>query len=138
MKCATHADTETELRCGHCEKPICPKCMELFGYVCSPLCKAKADSHGLAVPTYAGQRSVVEARMWRRLAWIASAGVAVGLALSLWATRLVQTMLYELSARDTKTITLSILLLAAVALLAGYLPARRAARMDPNAILRDE
>lgn len=27
MKCATHAETETELRCGRCEKPICPKCM---------------------------------------------------------------------------------------------------------------
>jgi hypothetical protein len=27
MKCATHGDTDTELRCGRCEKPICPKCM---------------------------------------------------------------------------------------------------------------
>jgi hypothetical protein len=27
MKCATHPNTETELRCGKCGKPICPKCM---------------------------------------------------------------------------------------------------------------
>lgn len=27
MKCATHPDVETNLRCGKCDKPICPKCM---------------------------------------------------------------------------------------------------------------
>ena len=27
MQCATHPDTETELACGKCEKPICPKCL---------------------------------------------------------------------------------------------------------------
>jgi hypothetical protein len=56
--------------------------MELFGYVCSPLCKAKADSHGIDVPVFAGQKSVVEGRMWRRTVWIASS-VAAALALFL-------------------------------------------------------
>ncbi|PWU20213.1 MAG: hypothetical protein C5B50_04505 [Verrucomicrobia bacterium] len=57
-----HIATEV---CYICSKPICPKCMEVFGYVCSPLCKAKAASHGIAVPVFAGQKSVREARLWR-------------------------------------------------------------------------
>ena len=63
--CLKHLGELATERCYVCSKPICPKCMELFGYVCSPLCKAKADSHGIEIPVYEGQRSVVEARQWR-------------------------------------------------------------------------
>ena len=45
--------------------------MELFGYVCSPLCKARAQAQGLEIPVYAGQRSVREARTWRRTVAVA-------------------------------------------------------------------
>jgi hypothetical protein len=48
--------------------------MELFGYVCSPLCKAKADSQGVVLPVYEGRRALVEARLWRKLVWV-SCGV---------------------------------------------------------------
>ena len=65
-RCPKHPSQVAAERCYVCSKPICPKCMELFGYVCSPLCKAKADSHGIQVPLYAGQRALVEARLWRR------------------------------------------------------------------------
>jgi len=65
-------------------------------------------------------------------------GIAVGVGISLWATHFMQKMLFNLNPRDTKTIFFSVTVLSAVALIAGYLPARRAARMDPNAILRDE
>ncbi len=51
--------------------------MELFGYVCSPLCKAKAESHGIEVPVYAGQKSVVERQHWRRVGGVAAAICAV-------------------------------------------------------------
>ena len=76
VRCAKHAEVASE-RCRVCSKPICPKCMELFGYVCSPLCKAKADSHGLYVPEFAGQKSLVERRMWRRTALIGGGIAAV-------------------------------------------------------------
>ena len=66
------------------------------------------------------------------------AGVVVGVGISLWATHFMQKMLFNLNSRDAKTIILSVAVLSAVALLAGYLPARRAARLNPNAILRDE
>src|SRR5439155_8595926 len=55
-RCLKHPGELAEEQCRVCLKPICPKCMELFGYVCSPLCKAKADSHGIQVPIYKGQR----------------------------------------------------------------------------------
>jgi len=65
-------------------------------------------------------------------------GVVVGVGISLWATHFMQKMLFNLNARDAKTIIFSVAVLSAVALLAGYLPARRAARLNPNVILRDE
>ena len=69
--CSKHGEPAVE-KCYLCSKPICPKCMALFGYVCSPLCKAKAESHGVNVPIYEGQKSLVEARYWRKVGWIAT------------------------------------------------------------------
>ena len=76
-RCTRHAGQTAHEHCVVCNKPICPKCMELFGYVCSPLCKAKADSHGIDVPVFAGQKSVAEARLWRRTGLIAGGITAV-------------------------------------------------------------
>ena len=85
QRCLKHPDQFTTDKCHVCSKPICPKCMELFGYVCSPLCKGKAESQGIAIPVYAGQKSVVEARAWRRTVRVAAAvgGLAVVL-LGVW------------------------------------------------------
>ena len=55
--------------------------MELFGYVCSPLCKAKAEAKKIKVPVYAGQKTVVEAQFWRKTGKISSAIAAVVVAL---------------------------------------------------------
>ena len=65
-------------------------------------------------------------------------GLVVGLFASLLLTKTAATLLYELKPNDPLTITLATLLLVAVALLAGYLPARRASRVDPMVALRDE
>ena len=73
QRCSKHPDQFATEKCYICSKPICPKCMELFGYVCSPLCKGKAETQGLDIPVYAGQKSVVEARAWRRTARVAAA-----------------------------------------------------------------
>ena len=73
QRCFKHPDQFVADKCCVCSKPLCPKCMELFGYLCSPLCKAKAEAQGIAVPVYAGQRSVVEARARRRTARLTAA-----------------------------------------------------------------
>jgi ABC-type antimicrobial peptide transport system permease subunit len=65
-------------------------------------------------------------------------GLAIGLAAALAMTRLIAGMLYELTPSDPLTITLATLLLLVVAALAGWLPARRAARVDPMVALRRE
>ncbi len=69
---------------------------------------------------------------------MALAGVGIGLVAALGLARLITRLLFETSASDPKTFSLVPLLLLAVALLACYLPARRAARVDPLVALRYE
>lgn len=67
-----------------------------------------------------------------------SPGVALGVLLSLAATRLVSTFLYGVEPNDPATLALSALTLAAVAVGAAMIPARRAARLDPMTALRED
>lgn len=65
-------------------------------------------------------------------------GLGVGLAGALAATRVLRALLFEVSATDPLTFAAVAALLGAVALLASYLPARRAAHVDPAVVLRDD
>lgn len=68
----------------------------------------------------------------------ALAGVLFGLAGSLGLTRLMQSLLYDVSATDVETFTVSAVVFLTVAVVASYIPARRAARLDPSDTLRYE
>ncbi len=65
-------------------------------------------------------------------------GIVLGVPAALAAARLVSSRLFGLTPADPLTITAATLLLLAVAVLAGYLPARRASRVDPMVALRYE
>jgi ABC-type antimicrobial peptide transport system permease subunit len=69
---------------------------------------------------------------------LALAGIALGIPCALGASRLVASLLFGVSADDLPTLLAVSLLLLAAALLAGYLPARRASRIDPMVALRTE
>jgi ABC-type antimicrobial peptide transport system permease subunit len=65
-------------------------------------------------------------------------GVVIGLGAALASARLIENMLFGLAPRDPVTISLATLLMVMVAALAGYLPARRASKVDPMIALRYE
>jgi predicted permease len=82
----------------------------------------------------------------RKLLWtvlrealvLALAGLGLGIPCALAASRLLASMLFGLSPHDLPTLAAASLLLLAAALLAGYLPARRASRVDPMQAVRME
>lgn len=69
---------------------------------------------------------------------ITAAGMVMGAAASFGSGRFINALLFNLAASNGTMIAVTALVLATVAAVAGYLPARRAARIDPMAALRDE
>src|SRR6266540_2499579 len=84
------------------------------------------------------QRRDVVGLVMRETMLLVVIGVIIGLIAALGATRLIESRLYGLRPNDPLTIALAGLLLLTVAAIAGYLPARRAARVDPMEALRHE
>jgi predicted permease len=80
----------------------------------------------------------VRGMILRESTWLAGAGIAMGMAAALGLTRTVQSMLYGIHADDPLTLSAGVGLLLAVALAATWIPARRAARVQPMEALRHE
>ena len=73
----------------------------------------------------------------RRAAILIGIGIIAGAAVSLWVSRFVSPLLFGLQPRDPVTLVAAIFLLATIGMLAGWLPARRASRIDPARVLRE-
>lgn len=78
----------------------------------------------------------IERLVLRRVGALVLVGIVIGVGLSFWAGSFVSALLFRVEARDPLTFVAAVMTLAAVGLLAGWLPARRAARLDPNVVLR--
>jgi len=83
-------------------------------------------------------RSDIHRMVLKRGLYLGVAGCAIGLLLSVSGTRLLKTSLYQVSPFDPATLVAVPVLLLAVVLLAVYMPARRAASVDPMQALRTE
>jgi predicted permease len=111
-------------------------CVGLYG-VMSYTVARRTNEIGIRMALGAQGRNV----LWlvlREALTLVLVGLVIGLLASLAATKATTTLLFGLKPNDPLTIISATLLLIVVAALAGYLPARRAARVDPMTALRDE
>ena len=111
-------------------------CIGLYGVISYDVASHARDI-GIRLALGA-DRSVVLAGVLRPTMTIIGIGLALGLVGALLTSRLVETLLFELTARDPVTLVVAIVTLGSASLLAGYLPARRASRIDPAVALRAE
>jgi predicted permease len=111
-------------------------CMGLYGIMSYAVVR-RTNEIGIRMALGARRGDVLWMVMRETLALVII-GVAIGLAASLGVARLISSLLFGLTATDPMTIAVATLMLVAMAALAGYLPARRASRVDPLVALRYE
>lgn len=111
-------------------------CIGLFGLMSYNVAR-RTNEIGIRMALGA-QRSTVVKMVMKESLLLVGIGVAIGLGASLWAGRFVQAVLYGLSATDAMTMGGAVLLILAVSALAGYLPARRASKVDPMVALHQQ
>jgi putative ABC transport system permease protein len=108
----------------------------LYGVVAYMVARRRNEI-GVRIALGSGQGRVVRLVL-KEAAVLLAVGLAVGIGLSLWAARAATAMLYGLKPYDPVTLVGAAALLAGVALVASYAPARRASRLDPMDALREE
>ncbi|MCI0364213.1 MAG: ABC transporter permease, partial [Phycisphaerales bacterium] len=111
-------------------------CIGLFG-VMSFTAARRTNEIGIRL-TLGATRSGVMGMVLKESVLLVVAGVAIGVPTTLAATRLISSRLFGVGSADPLTIAAATLLMIAVAALAGFLPARRASRVDPMVALRYE
>jgi predicted permease len=97
----------------------------------------RTNEIGIRMALGAGRRVIVR-MVLRESVLVVAVGIAIGLAVALLAGSLVTTVLYGLAPTDPATLTFAAALIVAVTLAAAYVPARRAARVDPMVALRQD
>jgi predicted permease len=111
-------------------------CVGLYGIMAYNVIRRTREM-GLRMALGAQRREV----LWmvlRQTLLLIGIGIAIGVPLALAATRLIVSQLYGLKPSDPSTIVGAVLIMAGVGLLAGYVPAQRAAKVDPMVALRHE
>jgi putative ABC transport system permease protein len=92
---------------------------------------------GVRMALGATSRGILKMVLWNVACWT-SAGAAVGMLAAWFCARLLRSLLFEVSGHDPLLLVAALLTLLVVALIAAWIPARRAARIDPLVALRNE
>jgi ABC-type antimicrobial peptide transport system permease subunit len=108
----------------------------LYGVMSDAVAQRRREI-GIRIALGAARRSVLW-QVLRQVLVLAVAGVVIGLPASLGAGRLIESLLFGLAPGDPATIAAAATVLIGVAMVAGYVPAIRAMRVDPVVALRDE
>jgi predicted permease len=111
-------------------------CIGLYGVMAYDVAR-RTHEIGIRMALGATERQVVQLVLGETL-WLVGIGAVIGLGAELAATRWVKSLLFGLQPNDPLTIGLAVFVLLAVAAVAGYLPARRASRVDPMVALRHD
>lgn len=111
-------------------------CVGLYGIMSYAVAR-RTNEIGIRMALGAERHNILAMVMRETLIMVAL-GVAIGVPAALAATRVISSMLYDLKPTDPLTITVSASVMITVAAFAGYLPARRASRVDPMVALRYE
>jgi len=111
-------------------------CLGIYGTLASSVSR-RTPEIGLRVALGADRLSVTWLILRESIAPVCI-GMAVGLLLAFWSTQLIASMLFGLMPRDAATFVAAASLLLASAFVAAWVPARRAARLDPMKVLRCE
>src|SRR5215813_2230359 len=111
-------------------------CLGVYG-IMSYTVAQRANEMGIRLALGAQRRDIIRHVLLEAM-WPVFGGVAFGLAVAVGATRLVASQLFGLTATDPQTILLATFSMLAIAAMTAYFPARRAARVEPMAILRRE
>jgi ABC-type antimicrobial peptide transport system permease subunit len=111
-------------------------CIGLFGLMSYNVSRRTSEI-GIRIALGAQRRGVI-GMVLRESMLMVAAGVIIGVIAAIAAGRLVTAILFGLEPNDAWTMMAAIGLMAAVCLIAGYLPARRASRVDPMVALRYE
>jgi ABC-type antimicrobial peptide transport system permease subunit len=108
----------------------------LFGVVNYSVTR-RTNEIGIRMAIGAKPREMLQ-MVLREAAWLVVCGLAVGVPIALAAARLTGSLLFGVSAADPYAFAVAIAVLLAAALIAAFLPARRASRVDPVTALRHE
>ena len=108
----------------------------LFGLMSYNVAR-RTNEIGIRMALGAQRRDVLRLVM-RESMILVIVGVVAGLALALFASRFVATLLYGVPPTDLLALALAILVMLTVSAVAGYIPARRASRVDPMVALHYE
>jgi predicted permease len=111
-------------------------CVGLYGVMANSVVRRTSEI-GIRMALGA-QRGNILWMVMRDTLWLLVVGLVIGIPLSLGAASLVSNQLFGLKATDPVSLIAAAAFLTVVAILAGYLPARRASRVNPLVALRDE